>query len=53
MSDLYTRTRWLIGNDAVEKLKKSKVVIFGLGGVGSYVAEALARAGVRKLYISR
>lgn len=46
MKDQYTRTRWLIGEKAIEKLKKSKIVIFGLGGVGSYVTEALARAGV-------
>ena len=42
----FCRTEYLIGKDAVEKLKNSKVAIFGIGGVGSYVVEALARAGV-------
>ncbi len=48
---IYQRTKMLIGNDAVEQLKKSKVMIFGIGGVGSYVAEALARAGVGELVL--
>lgn len=42
----HTRTIKLLGQEAVEKLWKSKVLIAGLGGVGSYVVEALARAGV-------
>lgn len=42
----HSRTIRLIGQEAVEKLWKSKVLIAGLGGVGSYVVEALARAGV-------
>ena len=46
MEEQFSRTELLIGKDGVEKLKKSKVAIFGLGGVGSYVVEALARAGV-------
>lgn len=45
MEDLYSRTQLLIG-DGVEKLKRAKVLIFGVGGVGGYVVEALARAGV-------
>ena len=45
------RTKLLIGNDGVEALRKSKVAIFGLGGVGSYVTESLARAGIGKLII--
>lgn len=40
------RTRWLIGDKALEQLKNSTVAIFGLGGVGSYAAEALCRSGV-------
>lgn len=46
MEEQFSRTELLIGKDGVEKLKKSKVAIFGLGGVGSYVVEALARVGV-------
>lgn len=46
MLDQFSRTELLIGKHAIEKLKKSKVAIFGIGGVGSYVVEGLARAGV-------
>ena len=46
MSEQFSRTELLIGKDGIEKLKNSKVAIFGIGGVGSYVVEALARAGV-------
>ena len=41
----------LIGDAGVEKLHKSHVAVFGLGGVGSYTAEALARAGVGELTV--
>ena len=47
--DWLDRTRMLLGNEAVEKTKKARVWIFGLGGVGSYVTEALCRAGVGEL----
>lgn len=40
------RTEMLLGHDGVEKLKNSKVAVFGVGGVGGYTAEALARSGV-------
>ena len=46
MSEQFLRTEMLIGKENVEKLKKSKVAIFGIGGVGSFVVEGLARAGV-------
>lgn len=46
MDNQFTRTEKLIGKEAIKKLKKSKVAIFGLGGVGSFVAEGLSRAGV-------
>lgn len=46
-----SRTKLLIGDDALEKLKNSRVLIFGLGGVGGYVCEALARAGVGELHL--
>ena len=51
MENQYSRTELLVGKDGIEKLKKSKVAIYGLGGVGSYVAEALARAGIGHLVL--
>lgn len=45
------RTEKLIGSDALEILKKSKVAVFGLGGVGGFTAEALVRAGVGSISI--
>ena len=47
--DSYSRTRFLLGQPAMDKLKNAHVAIFGLGGVGGYVAEALARSGVGTL----
>ena len=47
--DPYSRTRFLLGDEAMQKLKNTHVAIFGLGGVGGYVAEALARSGVGML----
>ena len=49
MLNQFSRTELLIGKVGVEKLKKSKVAIFGIGGVGSFVVEALARAGIGHL----
>jgi len=43
---IFDRTQLLLGAAAIEKLKQSRVAIFGLGGVGGYVAEGLARSGV-------
>ncbi len=43
------RTRLLLGDTAVDKLKAAHVIVFGVGGVGGYTVEALARAGVGKL----
>lgn len=42
----FSRTEMLFGNDSTEKLKLKKVLVFGVGGVGGYVCEALARTGV-------
>lgn len=47
--DPFSRTRLLLGNDAMEKLKNARVAVFGLGGVGGYVVEALARSGIGAL----
>ena len=46
MINQFSRTELLIGKEGIEKLKKSKVAVFGLGGVGSYVVEGLVRAGI-------
>lgn len=46
MSEQFSRTELLIGKEGLNKLKNAKVAIFGIGGVGSYVAEGLARVGV-------
>lgn len=47
--DPYSRTRFLLGDSGMEKLKNAHVAVFGLGGVGGYVAEALARSGIGSL----
>ena len=46
-----SRTELLIGKDGLDKLRNSKVMIFGVGGVGSYTVEALTRAGVGNLVL--
>ncbi len=47
--DPYSRTRFVLGDEAMEKLRKAHVAVFGLGGVGGYVVEALARSGIGAL----
>ena len=44
--DMFSRTALLLGGDAMKKLENATVAVFGLGGVGGYVAEALARSGI-------
>jgi len=51
MKSIYDRTEKLIGKEKLNKLKNSKVIIFGLGGVGGAVVEALARTGVGEIGI--
>ncbi len=46
MLNEFSRTQLLLGKESMEKLKNSTVAIFGIGGVGTYVVEALARSGV-------
>lgn len=49
MPDQYSRTRLLLGRDGLEQLRSARVALFGLGGVGGYTAEALARSGIGAL----
>ncbi len=46
MEEMFSRTAMLLGEDAIERLKCARVAVFGIGGVGGYVAEALVRAGI-------
>ena len=49
MADQFTRTQMIFGLAGMEKLKKSRIAVFGIGGVGGYAVEALARSGVGAL----
>ena len=49
MPDAFSRARLLFGADGMERLKRARVAVFGLGGVGGYVTEALARSGIGAL----
>lgn len=51
MSDLFERTELLLGNTAVNHLSQAHVAVFGVGGVGGYVCEALARSGLGSITI--
>lgn len=51
MEGIFERTELLLGKEAMEKLKNSRVAVFGAGGVGGYVIEALVRSGVGELDI--
>jgi tRNA threonylcarbamoyladenosine dehydratase len=48
---IFQRTELLLGKDIMEKIAGKKVIIFGLGGVGSWCAESLVRSGIRKLTV--
>ena len=49
MLNQYSRTQLIFGAEAMEKLRNSRVAVFGIGGVGGYTVEALARSGVGEL----
>lgn len=51
VDDAFARTEMLIGSEALARLRAASVAVFGLGGVGSYTAEALARCGVGRLVL--
>ncbi len=51
MEEEFCRSEMLLGSDGMDRLKKAKVAVFGIGGVGSYCVEALARAGVGSLVL--
>ena len=51
MSDQFIRTRLLVGDEPLERLQNAKVAVFGVGGVGGYAVEALARSGVGTLHL--
>ncbi len=51
MEQPFSRTELLIGKQGIERLKNSSVAVFGIGGVGGYVVEALARSGVGCLHL--
>ena len=46
MNEQFIRNAWILGEEGTEKLQKARVLIAGLGGVGGYVCEVLARAGI-------
>ena len=49
MREEILRTAMLLGSEATQKLQKARVAVFGIGGVGGYTVEALARAGIGQL----
>jgi tRNA A37 threonylcarbamoyladenosine dehydratase len=51
MDHQFSRTELLIGKEGINKLAKAKIAVFGLGGVGSFCTEALARGGIGKLVL--
>lgn len=51
MLEQFSRTELIIGKEAIKKLNESKVAVFGIGGVGSFVVEGLVRAGVQNFIL--
>jgi len=50
-SEIFRRSELLLGNDAMDRIAQKRVIIFGVGGVGSWCAESLVRSGIRQLTI--
>ena len=46
MQEQFSRTQILLGEDAIQRLQNARVIVFGIGGVGGYTAEALVRSGI-------
>ena len=51
MENQFTRTEMMLGAEAVSRLNSARVAVFGVGGVGGYAVEALARAGVGEIHL--
>lgn len=49
--NIFSRTQLLLGDDAMERISQKRVIVFGVGGVGSWCAEGLVRSGIRRLTI--
>ena len=50
-SAIFRRSELLLGNEAMDRIAQKRVIIFGVGGVGSWCAESLVRSGIRQLTI--
>ena len=48
---IFRRSELLLGNEAMERIAQKRVIVFGVGGVGSWCAESLVRSGIRQLTI--
>lgn len=51
MNNRFSRTELLLGKEGMNILRKSKVAVFGIGGVGSFACEALVRSGLGRLLL--
>ena len=49
--DIFNRVKLLVGNQTMDQIQSKRVIIFGVGGVGSWCAESLVRSGIKYLTI--